>query len=155
MAPCDFMLQEFTQGHRDGCREWPTEGESMLTENGMPLPYVNYAYQHPAYWQTVRQETKGSGNMLVARKVFEDTEKKTPLTEDVMIPVENIHGQLLLIGCEDDCLWPTEKYIRRMEARLQRRPHTCEYEACVYTHGTHYTFPESMLKRSSQSFWIS
>ena len=147
VAPCDFMLQGFTQGNRDGCREWPIEGESMMTAQGVPLPYVNYAYQHPAYWQTVKQETKGSGNMLVARKVFLDTEKKTPLTEDVMIPVENIHGKLLLIGCEDDCLWPTDRYIRRMEARLKRLPHNCDYEACVYTHGTHYAFPESMLKK--------
>jgi hypothetical protein len=48
---------------------------------GKPLPYVPYAYQHPDYWSTVQVETKGSGNMLCARKVFDDIEVKTPLTE--------------------------------------------------------------------------
>ena len=82
VAPCDYVLQGFTQGKRDGCREWPVEGESMLTWRGQNLPYVPYAYRHPDYWHTVQAETKGSGNMLCARKVFDDTETKTPLTED-------------------------------------------------------------------------
>ncbi len=146
VTPCDYVLQGFTQGKRDGCREWPLEGESMLTWKGKPLPYVPYAYQHPDYWHTVQAETKGSGNMLCSMKVFTDTEAKTPLTEEVMIPVENIHGRLLLIGCEDDCLWPTARYIRRMDERLRSRPHTCKYDALVYKYGTHYGFPESMLR---------
>ena len=84
--------------------------------------------------------------MLCARKVFDDTEVKTPLTEEVMIPVENICGRLLLIGCEDDCLWQTARYIRRIDSRLKSRPHNSEYNALVYQYGTHYAFPESMLK---------
>ena len=145
-APCDYVLQGFTQGNRDGCREWPIEGESMLTLGGKPIPYVNYAYQHPDYWRTVQAETKGSGNLLASKKVFIDTETKTPLTEKVMIPVENIRGRLLLIGCEDDCLWPTARYIRRMDERLKSREHSCEYDALIYEYGTHFSFPESMLK---------
>ncbi len=145
-TPCDYVLQGFTQGNRDGCREWPLEGESMLTLNGKPLPYVPYAYQHPDYWHTVQAETKGSGNMLCTKKVFIETEVKTPLTEEVMIPVENIHGRLMLIGCEDDCLWPTAKYIRRMDERLKSREHSCEYDALIYEYGTHFSFPESMLR---------
>jgi hypothetical protein len=147
VAPCDYVLQGFTQGRRDNCREWPIEGESMLTWKGNPISYVEYAYQHPDYWHTVQAETKGSGNMLCARKVFNATETKTKLTNEVMIPVENIHGRLLLIGCEDDCLWPTARYIRRMEERLKSHPHACEYDALVYKYGTHYAFPESMLKQ--------
>lgn len=145
-APCDYVLQGFTQGNRDGCREWPIEGESMLTLGGKPIPYVNYAYQHPDYWRTVQAETKGSGNLLCSKKVFIDTETKTPLTEKVMIPVENIRGRLLLIGCDDDCLWPTARYIRRMDERLKSREHSCEYDALIYEYGTHFSFPESMLK---------
>ena len=95
----------------------------------------------------VQAETKGSGNMLAARKVFIDTEAKTPLTEEVMIPVENIRGQLLLIGCEDDCLWPTARYIRRMDERLKSREHGGTCDAAVYEYGTHYAFPESMLRQ--------
>ncbi len=113
---------------------------------GKPLPCVPYAYQHPDYWNTVQAETKGSGNMLCARKVFDDTEVETPLTEEVMIPIENIRGRLLLIGCEDDCLWRTACYIRRMDGRLKSCAHNCKYDALIYQYGTHYAFPESMLK---------
>ncbi len=56
-------------------------------------------------------------------------------------------GMLALVGAEDDGLWDTAKYIRRMEARLQSRPHSCEYVACVYPHGTHFIFPEKLLKK--------
>ena len=69
-----------------------------------------------------------------------------------MIPIENIHGRLLLIGCEDDCLWPTARYIRRMDERLKSRKHACKYDAIVYEFGTHYAFPESMLKRILPAF---
>ncbi len=147
VSPCDYVLQGFAQGKRDGCKEWPVGGESMLTWEGIPVPYVNYAYQHPDYWRTVREETRGSGNILAARKVFDDTEAKNPLPEEVMIPVENIHGHLLLIGCEDDCLWNTARYIRRMTERLKAREHDCTCDAAVYEYGTHYAFPESMLRQ--------
>ena len=63
-----------------------------------------------------------------------------------MIKIEKIHGTLLLIGAEDDVLWYTAKYIRRMELRMKERPHTCRLESVIYEHATHFVFPESMLK---------
>ena len=48
----------------------------------------------------------------------------------------------MLIGAEDDVLWDAAKYIRRME----EREHICKLEAVVYKYGTHFVFPESMLK---------
>ena len=147
VTPCDFVLQGFSKEKRDGCAEWPVAGASMLTWRGEPLPFVPYAYQHPQYWQVVREETKGSGNLLSSQRLFRDTEDNAELTEAVMIPVENIRGRLLLIGCEDDSLWPTVHYIRRMDERLKARAHECRYEALVYAHGTHFAFPESMLRQ--------
>lgn len=114
VTPCDFMLQGFSKEKRDGCAEWPVEGEPMLTWRGEPLPYVPYAYQHTKYWQVVQEETKGSGNLLSSQRLFRDTEDNAELTDAVMIPVENIRGRLMLIGCEDDSLWPTAHYIRRI-----------------------------------------
>ena len=63
-----------------------------------------------------------------------------------MIRVENIKGRLLLIGASDDVLWDTVKYICRMEERLKNRTHECKVEIAVYEHGTHFIFPESMLR---------
>lgn len=66
--------------------------------------------------------------------------------EEEKIKVERVKGRLIFIGAEDDVLWDTCKYIRRMEERLADTPHECEYEAWLYEHGTHFMFPESLTK---------
>lgn len=66
--------------------------------------------------------------------------------EEEMIKVENIKGRLFLVGADDDSFWEAGKYIRRMEKRLQERPHSCEYVPLVYEHGTHFVLQESMLR---------
>ena len=43
-------------------------------------------------------------------------------------------------------LWDTCKYIRRIQQRLNQVPHEGVFEAWLYEHGTHFAFPESMLK---------
>lgn len=68
------------------------------------------------------------------------------LYEQEMIKIEKINGMLLLIGAEDDVLWDTAKYIRRMKQRMKEHPHTCRLEYVIYEHGTHFVFPGSMLK---------
>ena len=147
MTPSDFVWQGFMQGNRDGCKEWPIEGESLFTYQGKPLPYMPFCYEHPRYWQVVQEETKRTGNRMIAsRKLFDDSEAVHPITEAEYIKVENIRGKLMLVGAEDDILWNTAKYIRRMEKRLSEKPHTCQLESAVYAHGTHFVFPEGMLK---------
>ena len=135
------------QGKRDGCKEWPVEGESLFTYRGVPLPYMPFVYQHPDYWKTIEKESKRTGDMINSWKLFDDSEKAHPHTEEEMIKVENIHGKLLLIGAKDDVLWDTAKYIRRMEERLNQKAHSCNYEVAIYEHGTHFVFPEGMIKQ--------
>lgn len=66
--------------------------------------------------------------------------------EEEMIKVENIKGRLFLVGADDDSFWEAGKYIRRMDKRLQERPHSCEHVPLVYEHGTHFVLQESMLR---------
>ena len=66
--------------------------------------------------------------MINSKKLFDDSEAAHPITEEEIIKIEKIHGTLLLIGAEDDVLWDTAKYIRRMELRMKERPHTCRLE---------------------------
>ena len=54
------------------------------------------------------------------------------LYEQEMIKIEKINGILLLIGAEDDVLWDTAKYIRRMKQRMKEHPHTCRLEYVIY-----------------------
>lgn len=146
ISPPDFIMEGFYQDGKDGMRERPGNNESSVSLDGEPLPYLPYAYRHPEYWQRIQEATKGSGNLIVSRAMFDESERRHPVTEEERIKVENIKGHILFIGAEDDVLWDTCKYIRRMEERLERLPHDCTYTSLQYEHGTHFAFPESMLK---------
>ena len=106
------------------------EGESLFSYKGESLPYMPFCYKHPDYWHVIKKETKRTGDMINSRKLFDDSEKAHPITEDEMIKIEKIHGTLLLIGAEDDVLWDTAKYIRRMKQRMKEHPHTCRKKCC-------------------------
>lgn len=109
------------------------------------MPFV---YKHPEYWQKIAKASKEHGDSTYSKDVFDDSEAAGLLKEEHFIPVENIGGKLVLVGAEDDSLWDTAKYIRRMDNRLKSRPHSCKYSVYLYEHGTHFVFPESVLKKA-------
>lgn len=145
MPPSDFVWQGFMQGKKDGCKECPIEGESLFSYKGKPLPYMSFCYQQPDYWNIISEESKRTGNMIASRKLFNGSEAAHTITEEEFIKVENIRGKLFLAGAEDDALWDAAKYIHRMEKRLAEKPHSCEVEAVIYEHGTHFVFLDGML----------
>ena len=146
VSPPDFIMEGFYQDGRDGMRERPGDNESSVSWQGQPLPYLPYAHRHPEYWQKIMEESKAGGDWIASRKMFDESECRHPLQEEEKIKVERICGRVICIGAEDDVLWDTCKYIRRMEQRLCVKPHESKFEAWLYKHGTHFAFPESMLK---------
>lgn len=146
LTPSDFVMEGFYQGNRDGRKEWPGEGESTVTWKGKPLPYLPYAYRHPEYWDNIQKQSKTGGDIIASTNLFIASEIAHPIREEEKIKVERIKGKLLLIGAEDDALWETAKYIRRMESRLGEKVHSCQAECFIYKHGTHFVFPEGMVK---------
>ena len=125
MTPSDFVWQGFMQGKKDGCKEWPVEGESLFSYAGKPLPYMPFCYQHPDYWHCIAAESKRTGDMVNSRKLFDDSEAAHPIEPEEYIPVENIHGKLLLmVGKErggNPKKTPREKKTpKNMNARLRR-----------------------------------
>ena len=84
LTPSDFIWQGFMQGKRDGCKEWPMEGESLFSYKEEPLPYMPFCYKHPDYWHVIEKETKRTGDMINSRKLFDDSEKAHPITEDAL-----------------------------------------------------------------------
>lgn len=145
LTPPDFIMEGFFRGDKDGAREWPSGGSS-LSWHGQPLPYLPYAYRHPKYWQQIMADAKAGGDRIASRSMFDESERLHPIQESEKIKVENINGKVVFVGAKDDVLWNTCKYIRRMMVRLETLPHKCEAEVLVYEHGTHFVFPQSMLK---------
>lgn len=146
VSPPDFVMEGFYQDGKDGMRERPGDGESSVSWQGQPLPYLPYAYRHPEYWQKIMEESRAGGDKIASRKMFDESERRHPLQEEEKIKVELIRGRVICIGAEDDVLWNTCRYIRRMEQRLRGTSHECVFEPWLYEHGTHFAFPESMLK---------
>ena len=147
VSPPDFVMEGFYRDGRDGATERPGDYESSVTWQGRQLPFLPYAYRHPAYWQKIWEEAKAGGDRVASRKLFDESERRHPLTEDERIKVERIRGKIICIGAEDDVLWDTCRYIRRMEERLETTPHDAVFESWLYEHGTHFAFPQSLLKR--------
>lgn len=145
-SPSDFVMEGFYRDGLDGATERPGDGESTVSWRGEPLPYLPFAYRHPEYWQMIQRETKGTGNLMCSRGLFDESERRHPVQEDERIKVERVRGHIVLIGAEDDTLWDTCTYIRRMVERLESHSHECTYEALTYEFGTHFIFPESMLR---------
>jgi acetyl esterase/lipase len=146
LTPPDFVMEGFYRDGLDGMTERPGDFESSLTWRGEQLPFLPYAYRHPEYWQSIQTESKKRKDMVVSRPLFDESERRHPVQEEERIKVENIRGHVVFVGAEDDVLWDTCTYIRRMEARLAERPHTCTWESHLYEHGTHFVFPEGMVK---------
>lgn len=145
ISPSDFVMEGFYQDKKDGAHERPGDGESSVSYRGEPLPYLPYAYRHPEYWQRISEETKRRGAIIASRDMFDESERRHPLREEEKIKVENIKGRIVLIGAEDDVLWDTCKYIRRMERRLKEKPADSSAVILTFEHGTHFLFPQSML----------
>lgn len=145
LTPPDFIMEGFYRGKRDGAREWPSGGSSVSWQ-GQPLPFLPYAYRHPEYWKRIMADSKAGGDRIASRPMFDESERRHPVQEAEKIRVENIQGKVIFVGAEDDVLWDTCKYIRRMEKRLDALPHACEVETLIYEHGTHFVFPQSMLE---------
>ena len=146
VSPSDFIMEGFYQGKRDGYGEWPGDDESSVSWCGQPLPYLPYAYRHPAFAQCMQNEARYSGNLVASRCLFDESERRHPLQESERIKVEHIQGHVVCIGAEDDAMWDTCRYIRRMEESLAAHPHSCTFTALCYEYGTHFLFPQSMLK---------
>jgi hypothetical protein len=146
ISPSDYIMEGFYRDGKDGAKERPGNNESSLSYRGNGLPYMRYAYRHPEYWQKIQEETKRRGDMIASRDMFDRSEELCPLTEDMMIKVENIHGKAALIGAEDDSLWDTCRYIRRMADRLRCKPHYCKCALITFEYGSHLLFPQSMLE---------
>lgn len=69
-------------------------GTSTLSYRGKPLAYMPFVYEHPTYWKKIEAETKGSGDFLRSTCLFADSEKEREHTEEEMIKIENIKGNL-------------------------------------------------------------
>lgn len=139
----DFVTEGFEEGKKDGMSEWCT-GNSSFTLNGKSLPFHPYHTSEREYYDLIQKSGKEHHEMS-SLALYQHAEQ-WDIAEDCFIPVENIHGRLLIIEAADDSMWEAEKYANRMKERLERKPHTSDADVVVYPYGTHLLFPYSAAR---------
>ena len=148
LTPSDWIMEGYYRGKRDGCGEWPGNGrESTLSWKGRPLPFMPFSKRHPDYYQSVVEEGKRNGDMFRSRPLFDESEGMCTDMEACRVRTEDIKGHVVFVGAEDDALWDTCRYIRRIDEHLKKVPHECTYEIHTFEKGTHFVFPERMFRK--------
>lgn len=144
-APADFVMQGFYQGSKDGMKEWPAAGQSTVSWRGRPLPYQPFYLEEREYWELFSGDSK-KYRELNSLRLFLHSEAVKPVPDEAYIRVEDIRGTIVLTAAEDDSLWETAKYCRRMEKRLREKGFSYPVKSWIYPVGTHFVFPQGMMK---------
>jgi len=85
------------------------------------------------------QEVFASGKPLAARAgILRGLESAGSRVHDVAIPVERIHGAILMMSGEDDQLWPSKWFAEFAEARLVSTGFQYPYEHRSYPGAGHF-----------------
>lgn len=122
-----------------GFSEWPA-GHSAYTWNGEELPYQPYYLDKQSFMQTYRSAKEQYGEAM-GRAVFEHSLSHTPPDES-FIPVEQICGRVVFIGCRPDTEWDTCNAAERMKKRMLDKGFGYPIDVITYKRGTHLTLPE-------------
>jgi dienelactone hydrolase len=107
------------------------------TLNGKPLPLL------PPSWDAASmkevQEAFAGGKPLAARAgILRGLESAGSRVHDVAIPVERIHGAILMMSGEDDQLWPSTWFAQFAEVRLANAGFQHPHEHRSYPGAGHF-----------------
>jgi dienelactone hydrolase len=89
---------------------------SSWSLNARPLPYI------PFKVTAAEKELERNGELASFVRFFHDglIQADTATVEQAAIPVERIHGPILLIAGTDDQIWPSEEFCAIIVARLKK-----------------------------------
>jgi dienelactone hydrolase len=118
---------------------WPGPGasgyfHSAWSLNGKELPCVPVKFSKGI--GAFLKEVTG-GTQIEHRPLFEDALENKRAVENGTIPVEKIHGAILLISGKDDRVWPSAPMAERIVARLREHRHTFAYRHLSYDNAGH------------------
>lgn len=114
---------------------------SSWTFRGVPL---SFAYHRSSGIKAVLHSLKA--RELTFRPVYEKADQDAE--EGTIIPVERIHGPLLLIASSQDSLWSSENACRMIRQRLIARSFRYPVKTLIYPYASHILLPfESGFER--------
>ncbi len=106
---------------------WPPDPKSSWSLDGKPVPFVPYDFSQPF----------AAGDPSAIRKFYEQALKQKDAVAIAAIPVEAIHGPILLASGHDDPLCPSEAMGDSICARLKAKGFKHSYEHLKYADAGH------------------
>ena len=108
---------------------------SSWSYRGQPLPFV--AYEPAPIFEVYEQRQLAEGTPIASRGLYLESLEHTAELEQAVIPVERIHGPVLLISGEDDQMWPSTLFADRVEQRLLEYNHPYWHQHLNYADAGH------------------
>ncbi|MCR5715347.1 MAG: hypothetical protein K6G23_00690 [Lachnospiraceae bacterium] len=142
-APIDYVTEGYYQGNKRGMKEWPA-GCSALSYEGEELFYQPYYLKEEEFWKLYYENTMRQRE-LTSGAIFEHSEKHTRVPEKCFIKTEAIAGKLLLFAAEDDSMWNSALYCKRIAKRRRAQDKEDLTEIHVYPYGTHLLYPQGLI----------
>jgi uncharacterized protein len=102
------------------------DGPSGWAEAGRPLPYI----------RPIKAQQSDASTFNRAIAAMRET-NSAPELETATIPIERIRVPILLIGGDDDAVWPSGDFVRAAQDRIRRLGSAGVLDARIYPHAGH------------------
>ncbi|MDD2213498.1 MAG: acyl-CoA thioester hydrolase/BAAT C-terminal domain-containing protein [Oscillospiraceae bacterium] len=119
-APTWYYGEGLSGEQPDGCASWSWDGQ--------PLPFTSYQLRRVPvvkYWLQA-----GEFQVLSANTGLQ-------VRPESVIPVEKIHGPLLLLGTSADTVWPSAQSGEKLRQRLDAQAFAYPYQLKIYQRMSH------------------
>ncbi|MTK09303.1 MAG: acyl-CoA thioester hydrolase [Hungatella sp.] len=116
----------------EGLANKSPSGNSCWSYKGRELPYTPYK---------IRKISKIK--MLLAERQFSllSINRDKNVTEESIIPVERIHGPILLMSTKADTIWPCDLYAEKLKERLRINHFPYEVQHISFNYMGHFLLP--------------
>ncbi|WOC32560.1 MULTISPECIES: acyl-CoA thioester hydrolase/BAAT C-terminal domain-containing protein [Caproicibacterium] len=130
-APSYFVGEGLAGKAPSGCSSWSYRGKPLAC-----TPYTVRKINKLKIWRTERQFS-----------LLPLNENKT-VTPESIIPVEKIHGPVLLLSTQADTIWPSAVYLEHLQKRFAEKHFPYAVQTVVFSHISHLMVP--ILHQKSQ-----
>lgn len=113
-----------------------------MTFERKELPFQPFYLDKTSYQKEMKNAKQVHGEMY-DRGLRERAIQKGSI-EEAMIPVEQIRGQILLLGAIHDTCWDSAGAAKRIPARVQEFEGDAGVTPIFYEHATHMLYPDTV-----------
>lgn len=129
VCPINFCCQGIDKGKKKKllpCSSWSYHGQE--------LPYAHLQYSKGTMMKDIFKYRE-----IRMRSFYENGVGNAP--EEALIPVENIHGPVLLLSADQDAMWPAREVAQTMMKRLEKHGFPYVHKHYSYKYASHFLIP--------------